>query len=461
MTPKEDQIRELPISLQGIEIILRYLREQDKDAQSIRNISKETNLSMRVVKNILLQLEKFNQIERVVEKNNILPKWRITKLGKTVIKEVNGKKPKVDFLTKEDELIHDIVISSSLEELKQGNKQKQENITSKLGNIQTDLSKTLGPVLNLNDPIFEELLSFLIKRVKFLKQQFSNAPVDPIASHSLKKMGEKQKKVSKEEEKFVVSEIYFLNSIIFNQLKRIADFNNKLTQMIENDMTSSAFSMAKDLREEIRLLSSLVNQKDLINVNSHILSSEELKKLTKNNISSQLLDNIIEIPMNEEMWTSEVKSIMMKFISMINKGERQLADHNTKITDNIPLFALYNLILDEKPRLNVTIEQFERAINSLADDGVIPGIKIIQEDEDHYIKVLQLKARDISEEETTLISHAVKLQKFTLADIVKELGWSIEKTTKILNVLTDLGILKYSKSFLHGELWYIVSNQIK
>ena len=36
-------------------------------------------------------------------------------------------------------------------------------------------------------------------------------------------------------------------------------------------------------------------------------------------------------------------------------------------------------------------------------------------------------------------------------------GWSIEKVQKILSELTELGILKHSKSFLQGERWYIVS----
>ena len=60
---KDNPTRELPISLQGIETILLFLNEKDKTTSSIRNISEQTRLSMRVVKNILLQLEKFNQVE--------------------------------------------------------------------------------------------------------------------------------------------------------------------------------------------------------------------------------------------------------------------------------------------------------------------------------------------------------------------------------------------------------------
>ena len=115
---KDNQIRELPKSLQGIEIILVYLNEKDKKPSSIRKISEQTQLSMRVAKNILLQLEKFNQIERVVEKNNSLPKWRITKFGKRVVKEAQGIEKAIEFPSIEDELIYEIQIPNDLESIK-------------------------------------------------------------------------------------------------------------------------------------------------------------------------------------------------------------------------------------------------------------------------------------------------------------------------------------------------------
>ncbi|TXT55049.1 MAG: hypothetical protein BAJALOKI2v1_700014 [Promethearchaeota archaeon] len=88
MTPskKSSSQRDLPISLQGIEIILRYLNQlTENNLLSMRNISRNTDLSMRVVKNVLIQLETLNLVKRVVEKNKVLPKWGITKLGKQVI----------------------------------------------------------------------------------------------------------------------------------------------------------------------------------------------------------------------------------------------------------------------------------------------------------------------------------------------------------------------------------------
>ena len=74
------------------------------------------------------------------------------------------------------------------------------------------------------------------------------------------------------------------------------------------------------------------------------------------------------------------------------------------------------------------------------------------------MKIVQLKQHDISEDEIRLVSFAVKVQKFTLADLIENTKWSSEKSMETLNRLTDLGILRHSKSFLHGEQWYVVSN---
>ena len=455
----ENTSRDLPISLQGIETILVFLNEKDKKASSIRNISEQTGLSMRVVKNILLQLERFTQVERFIEKNNILPKWRITKFGKRVIKEAKSIEKSIKFPSREDELIYGINIPDSLEGIKQVSKQKQDSIISELNTIQVELSKLLGPILNINNPVFEDLISFIITRIKFLKTRVSNLPLDPIASYTIKKVGEKQRKISRQEEKDLFLEIFFFNSIILNELKRISDFNTNLSHFIENEAISNAYTLAKNLREEIRLLTSLIYQRESINVNSHNLSEDYLKQLSKNKVDSKILDNIIQIPMNDDTRKEGIKNVVVKFLAILDKGEKQLTDHNYELAENLPLFALYQLILDENPNLNFKIEELEQAINSLADNGYIPGIKIVQEDEDHYLKIVQLKAHDISEDESKLICLATKFQKFTLADIIDVIGWSKEKLFKILNSLTSHGILKYSKSFLHGENWYIVSEK--
>ncbi|MFX1447211.1 MAG: hypothetical protein ACFFCG_03660 [Promethearchaeota archaeon] len=451
--------RELPISLQGIEKILVCLNDNYKISLSIREISKKSKLSMRVVKNVLLQLEKFNQVERVIEGNNLIPKWRITKFGKRVLKEAKGFGQEINFVSRDEELLSGIIFSENMNDLKLDLKKSHEAVINELNNIQVDLSKILGSILNINHPVFEDLISFTVKRVKFLKQKFKILPVDPTSAPTLKKVGEKQKKVTKEVEKQVCIEIFFFNSLIINEIKRIFGITVKLSKYIENLAVSNGLSIANDLREEIRILSSLIYQREMLNTDFHILSNEVLKSLSKNKIELVILDNLIEFPTSDDILSKEIEELVLKFLNKLNKGETELKDHNYHITDFIPLYNFYELILDEKPNLNFTINKLEQTINNLTDDGYIPGIKMIQDTEGNYLKIVQLKAHDVSEDEIKLVLIAMKLQKFTLADIVEKVGWSTNKSLELLYKLTNLGILNYSKSFLHGEQWYVRTEQ--
>ena len=457
---KDRQIRELPKSLQGIESILNYLEEKNKELSSIRNISENTSLSMRVTKNILLQLERFNQIERVTERNNILPKWRITKFGKKVIKEARGKEKIFEFASKEDELLVNIKIPENVNKIRGSNEEKQELIISEINTLQTELSKTLGPIININDPIFEDSLSFMIKKLKFLKKQMSDIPADPIIQYKLKRKGEKERKVSKEEEKLLLVEISFFNSLILNQLKRIKGFNEKLAYFIENESYSNAFSISKDMREEIRTFTSLISQRSSVNLDYHVFSKEDLKLIAKNKFNSEMISKIIEIPLTEEIKTKAIEELVLNFIAKLNKGDKEIINHTTEITESMPLYELYELILDSKPNLHFTIETLEEVINSLANNGYLPGIRIIQRNETQYLKLVQFKVVDISKYESELISEALKLQSFTLADMVGATGWDSKRVLKMLNHLSEVGILKYSKSYIHGERWFIISEQI-
>ena len=72
MSPED---RELPISLRGIEAILKVFNSTLKEPSSIRQISVETDLSMRVTKNILTELENLKQVKQVVEEGQKTSKW--------------------------------------------------------------------------------------------------------------------------------------------------------------------------------------------------------------------------------------------------------------------------------------------------------------------------------------------------------------------------------------------------
>jgi len=456
---KERQVRELPKSLQGIEVILNYLNEKVNEPFSIRNISENTRLSMRITKNILLQLEKLNQIERVLEENQILPKWRITKFGKKVIHQAHGIQKKIEISDREVELLRDVTIPINNETIRKKIKGNKDNLVSKLKFFQSDLSKILGSVLSLNNPAFEDLISVIINRFKLFNQKISDLPTDPIAVYQLKRKGEKSKKISKGEIRNLLVELYFFDCLIFNELIRIDYYILRLSQFLENEDVSIAYSTARDLREELRILSKLIFDRVSIKMSSHVLSVEDLNLISRNNINSKILSNIVEIPISIGVQTEGIKKLVIKFIAKLSKGEKQLNDYRFDLTNNVPLHTFYQLLLDENPSYNITIEQLEENINSLADDGYLPGIKIIQEDEDRYLKFVQFTVQDISKNELKVIKNALKFQHFTLADMVGATEWNTNQVLQTLNHLTELGILKYSKNHLHGDRWYIISEK--
>jgi DNA-binding MarR family transcriptional regulator len=454
---KQDPVKNLPISLQGIETILIHLYGRDKKTTSMRKIAEKTDMSVRVVKNVLLQLEKFNQVERVTEGDNIIPKWRITTFGKKVVDQAKGLENKIHFTSREEELISNIKIPNKFEGLEVELKPSQDLLSKNLNILQSELSKVLGPMLNLNHPKFEDLVSFIIKRVKFLRQIVNNMPQDLIAKYKLKKVGEKKEKVSKNDFKLLYAEAYFFNSIALNQTKRMIEIVEELSAFLETSSISNSYSIGNDLREEVRVLTSIIEQRKLLDIHSHRLDHEELQSLLKNEIQPGILNNIIKLSLSRDAIEKNLEKIVLALLKRLERGENEFEDHNFKLTENIPLYVFFQLILDENPNFNFNILQLERIIESLSNKGYLPGIQVIELEENRFLKVVQLKAHEVSEDEKLLISTATQFQKFSLADIIKSTNWSSQKVKHLLERLTKLGILKYSKSFLHGDQWYIVS----
>lgn len=457
--PSNDPTKNLPISLQGIETILIHLYNRDKRTTSMRKIAEKTDMSVRVVKNVLLQLEKFNQVERVTEGDNIIPKWRITTFGKKVVDQVKGLEKQIRFTSKEEELLSSITIPNKFEALEVKLKSSQDLLSQNLNKLQLDLSKVLGPILNLNHPKFEDLVSFIIKRVKFLRQIVNNLPQDLVAKYKLKKVGEKKEKISKNDFKLLYAEAYFLNSIALNQTKRMIEIVERLSAFLETSSISNSYSIGHDLREEVRVLTNIIEQRKLLDIHSHRLDHEELQSLLKNEIQPGILDNILNVSLSRDAIEKCLEEIVLALINRLERGENEFEDHNFKLTENIPLYAFFQLILDENSNLNFNILQLERVIESLSNKGYLPGIQVIELDDNRFLKVVQLKTHDVSEDEKLLISTATQFQKFSLADIIKSTSWSSQKVSKLLERLTKLGILKYSKSFLYGDQWYIVSEK--
>lgn len=69
---------------------------------------------------------------------------------------------------KKDALIYGIKIPENLDIIKELSKQRRDSIISGLDTEQIELSKLLSQLLKINNPIFEDLIRFIIKRIKFL-----------------------------------------------------------------------------------------------------------------------------------------------------------------------------------------------------------------------------------------------------------------------------------------------------
>lgn len=452
--------RDLPISLQGIQKVLRYLDKNEEKLCSIRTVSRNTDLSMRVAKNVLIHLENLGQVERVVEENKVVPKWKITKFGREVVKKAKETKKIPSAVSdKKTQLLATIQIPTEIEEIRNKISLIHEQMGNTLKSIQANLSQTLGAVMNLNDPPFEDLMGLIVKRIKTAKLTLQNLPKDPTKQYQLRKIGEKQKKLKDKDKKVIFTEILFITHILLNQINIISRLGEKLTRFMENEAISHAYSIAQELRQELRIIFHLINQRNKIKPNSHLLNEDEVEAILENNITVDLLDKIIEHPLTHNTKQKAIKEAVLNILNLVNKGQKTLNDHILEIKENIPLYTLYQLILDEKPALRFTIEELEQAINSLADEGYIPGIKVIEQDEEHFFKVVQLKAHDLSKEENEIISAALELEKFSLMELTEKLGWKKEKIIKILEDLTEVGILRHTRSYLHGNQWYIVSQK--
>ena len=165
MSPPED--REIPISLRGIENILRVLNNTLKEPASIRQISVETDLSMRVTKNILLELENLKQVEQIVEEGQIVAKWTLTNLGKknadaieTPILNGHGDPTK--------KLMENLVIPKKIEDLNTQIASSHKAILTYFSQLQLDLSKSMGICFSADQPAIAENLGHLIQKIKTL-----------------------------------------------------------------------------------------------------------------------------------------------------------------------------------------------------------------------------------------------------------------------------------------------------
>jgi len=295
MTPKdEEKNREIPISLRGIESILLALQHKLKKPASIRQISELSNLSMRVTKNILLQLEILRQVERVVDKGQILPKWQLTRLGRNIVSAMetgSDQKPVIQpFLGISERLLKNISNPKSIEELNAKIGATHHNGLNLLNGIRLSLSKSMGICYDRDRTQYAECLGNIIKTLMNLKTNFSTLRSNPNAYYSLQKKG--RKPISARAKKEFLAEILFINQIILNQLNFILELQIEVSRHLEYENYSIVREFLYDFIDQTRLLTYLLQKRRTVDDGIHIFTDIEIKSLLKNNFSKALLEKI-------------------------------------------------------------------------------------------------------------------------------------------------------------------------
>ncbi len=455
MTPRDhEKIREIPISLRGIESILRVLNNELKDPSSIRQISELTGLSMRVAKNILMQLENLKQVERIVEKGQILPKWGLTGLGKANAKAIekssNGLNKKTSHRLLEH-LINNIQIPKNADEQNSKIGATHRNFLNLVDKIKLNLSKSMGICYNLEQPIFAERLGSIIRKLKSIKTNFSSFRVNPLSFYDLQKKGTK-KKITARKKKDFLSEILFINQILLNQLNIISELELEINKNLEQENYRLFNEIYNQIADQIRILNYLLQKRTSVDDGIHILAEDELILLQKNKVGLSLLKKFLPPLIQDDRKEEMLKECLLSLIS-------DLLVENSKNYNkpyNIPLVSFYDLAKDQCKFTGFSVENLEQVLIQIAEQGLISGIIEIKDDENHIFKIVQLKPYDVSVDEIKLIRLAIRLKFLSMADVMENLGWNQSKVEKHLQTMTNNGLLRHSQSYLQGDKWYIL-----
>jgi hypothetical protein len=455
MTPKDqEKFREIPISLRGIESILRVLNNELKDPSSIRQISEISGLSMRVAKNILMQLENLKQVERVVEKGQILPKWGLTRLGKenakAIEKSSNGLNKKSSNRLLEL-LIKNIQIPKNIEEQNTNIGATHRNFLNLLDKVKLNMSKSMGICYNLEQPIFAERLGSIIRKLKSIKTNFSSFRSNPLSFYDLQKKGTK-KKITARKKKDFLSEILFINQIMLNQLNIISELELEINKYLEQENYRLFNEIYNQITDQIRILNFLLQKRMSIDDGIHILSEDELNLLQKNKVGLSLLKKFLLPLIQDDRKEEMLKECLLSLISDL------LAENSKNYNKpyNIPLISFYDLAKDQCKFTGFTVENMEQILIQIGELGLISGIIEIKDDENHIFKIVQLKPYDVSVDEIKLLRFAIRLKSFSMADVMESLSWNQSKVEKILQTMTNNGLLRHSQSYLQGDKWYIL-----
>jgi hypothetical protein len=351
-------------------------------------------------------------------------------------------------------LLKNVKIPDEKDVLSRGCKELQGAIEQGISTLLIDLSRALGAVIELGDPNLEDFTGFAIARLKFLKQRVATLPADPFALFRLKKLGKAPTNMSSKDEQHMLAQVYMLDAMLANGTKRIAAMVWNFQSLLESSDGGAAATLAETIREELRLATRLVYDRESVSPDAPLLSKDQVRHFDKKQqgikAMQDLLSESIDLPAND----AKIKDFVLKVTARIDQGETNVDGNSIELHDAMPLFSLFQLVRDELPDINVKIEDVERVATELGAAGYIPGITVLEDDDGRSLKVVQFKARDYSKDEQRVVSTGHGLKKFTLADMVSTTGLDLDYVEEIVRSLEKNGIFRHSKSLLEGECWY-------
>ena len=452
MSPPED--REIPISLRGIETILRVLDNTLKEPSSIRQISVETDLSLRVTKNILLELENLKLVEQIVEEGQVLAKWVLTNLGKKNAKAIeapvqNGHGDPTK------KLMDNLVIPKKIEVLTAQISSSHKAILTYFSQLQLDLSKAMGICFSVDQPAMAENLGQLIQKIKTIQNLIDTFRVNPLVYFSMKKKSSADQLSSKQKRALLI-EILLLNQVMYNQISHTSSIASQMTtymeqrEAIKNKGFSFFIQLLREIGEELRIFTHMVQKRTVLEANHHILDEGSLLDLQKRPVTRTIVEKYLPEALPDNTKQEIIQNQLKLLISDIL--------NRTHSTQNcMPLISLYALFSEQSPYMGIRISDLEEALEALAIQKLIVGIKTIKNGGEETYRVVQFTTQDLMVEEINLLRFALEKKSFSKSEIMQELEWDQKKTDNILTILTSNGLLRNSKSYLHGEIWYIVA----
>lgn len=321
-------------------------------------------------------------------------------------------------------------IPQNLDELLNNEKNISKESVNKLKAIQIKLESFKNFLIKFNQEVLSnKIRNLLIKihaiipkldlRIGLKVNKMDKKRSEPENKIKILKQGYIIDYFISEDSDFIINELNLMNDYLLNQ--NFVFFSE--SYHIVNELIGN-IEHATSLREDLR-----TNKTFLDSVGKEI--NTEIKKIV---MGKELSDNL------------KFDRVERSIQAIIGQKEKN-QDHNP-----ILLTSLYNLIKDQTPNLNFSLDDLEKVVNGLVDK------KVIQDYETYdNIKLIRLLPYNLSEDQISLINIISKNNTVNLSQVMFKTQWDKSRALTTLKSLVESGILRYTKSYARGEEWHIIT----